>query len=153
MSNKINHNRKTLHLYKNFQETNISKKLVQTQEELDEIDEKEKRCPNSSIDEILKYFGEKNIIWIETDIEHDGYDYLGPQSDLYDLNFIEYNKELDIYYLYFYHAENWYSSKDDHKYYYLVKKKLYKELSKKILQENYFGNNSKKSLEEFLQNL
>jgi hypothetical protein len=150
MENKINHNQKNLRLYKSFQETDVSKKL-KIQEDLDEI--KEKNCPNSSIEEILKYFEDKNIIWIETDIDHDGYDYLGPQSDLYDLNFIEYNKELDIYYLYFYHTENWYSSKDEHKYYYLEKKKPYKELSKKILHENYFGYNSKKSLEEFLQNL
>ena len=55
---------------------------------------------------ILSVFKDKNIIYLKEYLSHDGYDSLGPESNLWDLHIIiELN---DDYIFYDYHWEDWY---------------------------------------------
>ena len=67
---------------------------------------------------IMQNYEIKDIIKIDRDLEHDGYDRYGPKSDLWDLRIIhlENNKK----YLSIWHRENWFTDVDEE--YSLIKK-------------------------------
>lgn len=63
---------------------------------------------------ILSYYSNKNIIYINETLSHDGYDSYGPESDLWDLSII---KELNNDYIFYdYHWENWFNDNQEKKY-------------------------------------
>ena len=66
---------------------------------------------------VLKKYKKKNIEVVHTSrkVEHDGYDYYGPQSNLYD--FYIYYREGYNYYIDVWHREDWYTGDDDEQYY------------------------------------
>jgi len=132
------HNRKNNYLYKmnSVKEDNTS--IFENKELYEDT------CPNISIEKIKEYFSDKNIIWIKIEIEHDGYDRYGPQSNLYDLYFIE--KVYDKYIFYNYHTENWFDKTNEHKTFFLYKKKIVED----IYIEKLKGENDIKYFKEIL---
>lgn len=122
------HNRKNEYLQK------INSSFEITTEILENKNEYEQTCPNNSDEKIREYFYDKNIIWLKQSIDHDGYDYYGPKSDLYDLYFIE--KLDDNYIFYNYHTENWFSKRDNYKTYFLYKKKIFNKIEMQKLEES-----------------
>lgn len=73
--------------------------------------------------DVLNKYLNKNIqiTYYKLKIDHDGYDYYGPQSNLYDFYVyyrIGYNYYFDVW-----HREDWFSNDDDDPYY-LIKYKM-----------------------------
>ncbi len=60
---------------------------------------------------IYRMLKNKKILYVTYDIEHDGYDEDGPESDLYNIYFVveEDNKNV----CYIFHVENWYRNTPD----------------------------------------
>ena len=56
-------------------------------------------------------FNTKEVILVKEELSHDGYDSLGPKSNLYNLWILE--KTYDDYILYFYHFEDWFHPNND----------------------------------------
>jgi hypothetical protein len=70
---------------------------------------------------IIENYKIANIIKIERDLEHDGYDMYGPKSDLWDLK-ITY-MENDKKYLTIWHRENWFTG-DGEEYFFSKKEEV-----------------------------
>lgn len=63
---------------------------------------------------VISYYKNKNIIYFQEMLDHDGYDSYGPESNLWDLDIIiEINND---YIFYNYHWEDWYSKNQERKY-------------------------------------
>ena len=73
-------------------------------------------------DIIKNDFFNKDIIFIEEYLSHDGYDRYGPKSNILDLFIIE---KIDNSYIFNnYHLEKWYTPQDDKEYYLLNKNNI-----------------------------
>ena len=60
---------------------------------------------------IIENYNIKNIIGINRELEHDGYDSYGPKSNLWDLKII--HIENDKKYLSVWHREDWFTGTDE----------------------------------------
>lgn len=89
----------------------------------------EKQHRNNVINEYKKRNIE--IIFSKVKVDHDGYDYYGPQSDLYDFHI--FYREGHNYYIDTWHREDWYCGADNEKYELSSHNNQYKKIKESLL--------------------